>query len=177
MKKPSLRLAKGRRATPVTPIDEAIEAFRAGQMLIVVDDEHRENEGDLTMAASKVTPDAINFMAKHGRGLVCLAMTPERLEALDVPLEVSDNSSRRETAFCVSIDARAGTTTGISAADRARTVEVAIAEDTAPKDLSRPGHRSSRAPPHRPAPHRARAPDRFPWPCAGRMATAPDSAP
>jgi len=140
VKTPSLRLAKGRRATPFTPIDEALTAFRAGQMLIVVDDEHRENEGDLTMAASKVTPDAINFMAKHGRGLVCLAMTPERLEALDVPLEVSDNSSRRETAFCVSIDARAGTTTGISAADRARTVEVAIADDTTPKDLSRPGH-------------------------------------
>ena len=140
MKEPSLRLAKGRKASPFTPVDDAIEAFRAGQMLVVVDDEDRENEGDLTMAASAVTADAVNFMVKHGRGLVCLAMTPERLDALDIPLEVSDNSSRRETAFCVSIDARAGTTTGISSADRARTVQVAIDEHAQPKDLSRPGH-------------------------------------
>ena len=95
-------------------------------MLIVVDDEDRENEGDLTMAASKVTPEAINFMARHGRGLICLAMMPERLDELEIPLEVSDNSSRRDTAMCVSIDARDGTTTGISAADRAQTVRVAI---------------------------------------------------
>jgi 3,4-dihydroxy 2-butanone 4-phosphate synthase/GTP cyclohydrolase II len=121
-------------------VEEAIEALRAGRMIVVVDDEDRENEGDLTMAASKVTPDAINFMVKHGRGLVCLAMTPERLDALDIPLEVSDNSSRRETAFCVSIDARKGTTTGISAADRAKTIKVAIARDTGPRDLARPGH-------------------------------------
>ena len=140
MKKPSLRLAKGRRASPFATIDEAIEAFKAGQMLIVVDDEERENEGDLTMAASKVTPEAINFMARYGRGLVCLSMTPERLAELDIPLEVSDNSSSRETAFCVSIDARAGTSTGISAADRARTVQVALAKETKPKDLARPGH-------------------------------------
>ncbi len=140
MKRASLRLAKGRKVSPFTPVSDAIDAFRAGQMLIVVDDEDRENEGDLTMAASKVTPEAINFMVKHGRGLVCLAMTPERLDQLEVPLEVSDNSSRRETAFCVSIDARAGTTTGVSAADRARTVKVAIAKATQPKDLSRPGH-------------------------------------
>ena len=136
----SLRLAKGRRKTPFATIDEAIEAFKAGQMLIVVDDEERENEGDLTMAASKVTPEAINFMARYGRGLVCLSMTPERLAELDIPLEVSDNSSSRETAFCVSIDARAGTSTGISAADRARTVKVALAKETKPKDLARPGH-------------------------------------
>jgi 3,4-dihydroxy 2-butanone 4-phosphate synthase/GTP cyclohydrolase II len=136
----SLRLAKGRRATPFATIDEAIEALKAGQMLIVVDDEERENEGDLTMAASMVTPEAINFMARHGRGLVCLSMTPERLAELDIPLEVSDNSSSRETAFCVSIDARAGTSTGISAADRARTVQVALDKDTKPKDLARPGH-------------------------------------
>jgi 3,4-dihydroxy 2-butanone 4-phosphate synthase/GTP cyclohydrolase II len=135
-----LRLAKGRRATPFATIDEAIEALKAGQMLIVVDDEERENEGDLTMAASMVTPEAINFMARHGRGLVCLSMTPERLAELDIPLEVSDNSSSRETAFCVSIDARAGTSTGISAADRARTVQVALDKDTKPKDLARPGH-------------------------------------
>jgi 3,4-dihydroxy 2-butanone 4-phosphate synthase/GTP cyclohydrolase II len=140
VKKANLRLAKGRRASPFATIDEAIEAFKAGQMLIVVDDEERENEGDLTMAASKVTPEAINFMARYGRGLVCLSMTPERLAELDIPLEVSDNSSSRETAFCVSIDARAGTSTGISAADRARTVQVALAKDTKPKDLARPGH-------------------------------------
>ena len=137
---PRIRLAKGRRASPFATIDEAVEAFKAGQMLIVVDDEERENEGDLTMAASKVTPEAINFMARYGRGLVCLSMTPERLAELDIPLEVSDNSSSRETAFCVSIDARAGTSTGISAADRARTVKVALAKETKPKDLARPGH-------------------------------------
>lgn len=140
MKAAKLRLAKGRRSSPFAPVEEAVEALRAGRMIVVVDDEDRENEGDLTMAASKVTPEAINFMVKHGRGLVCLAMTPERLDALDIPLEVSDNSSRRETAFCVSIDARKGTTTGVSAADRAKTIKVAIARDTAPRDLSRPGH-------------------------------------
>lgn len=140
MKAAKLRLAKGRRPSPFAPVEEAVEALRAGRMIVVVDDEDRENEGDLTMAASKVTPEAINFMVKHGRGLVCLAMTPERLDALDIPLEVSDNSSRRETAFCVSIDARKGTTTGVSAADRAKTIKVAIARDTAPRDLSRPGH-------------------------------------
>ena len=140
MKSASLRLAKGRKASPFAPIDKAVQAFREGQMLVVVDDEHRENEGDLTMAASKVTPEAINFMVKHGRGLVCLSMTPERLTELEVPLEVSDNSSRRETAFCVSIDARAGTSTGVSAADRAHTVKVAIDPRTKPKDLARPGH-------------------------------------
>jgi 3,4-dihydroxy 2-butanone 4-phosphate synthase/GTP cyclohydrolase II len=140
MKKGPLRLAKGRKATPFATIEEAIEAFREGQMLIVVDDEERENEGDLTMAAAKVTPEAINFMAKHGRGLVCLSMTADRLAELEVPLEASDNSSSRETAFCVSIDARAGTSTGISAADRAHTVKVALAAETKPKDLARPGH-------------------------------------
>jgi len=140
VKEASLRLAKGRRGTPFAAVDQAVEAFRDGQMIVVVDDEDRENEGDLTMAAAKVTPDAINFMVKHGRGLVCLAMTPERLDELDIPLEVSDNSSRLETAFCVSIDARVGTSTGVSAADRARTIEVAIGQDTRPRDLSRPGH-------------------------------------
>src|ERR1051325_10856193 len=122
-----LQLAKGargtKRRTPFASIEDAVAAIRAGQMIIVVDDEDRENEGDLTMAASKVTPEAINFMAKHGRGLVCLAMTPERLDKLEIPLEVSDNSSRRDTAMCVSIDARDRTTTGISAADRAETEE------------------------------------------------------
>ena len=141
MRKAALKLAKGARSKGVfAPIDQALKAIRAGEMIIVVDDEDRENEGDLTMAASKVTPEAVNFMVKHGRGLLCLAMTPERLDELEIPLEVSDNSSPRETAFCVSIDAKVGTSTGISAADRARTIKVAISPATKPKDLSRPGH-------------------------------------
>jgi 3,4-dihydroxy 2-butanone 4-phosphate synthase/GTP cyclohydrolase II len=109
-------------------------------MIVVVDDEDRENEGDLTMAAAKVTSEAINFMARHGRGLICLAMMPERLDQLDIPLEASDTSSRRDTAFCISIDARNGTSTGISASDRARTIQVAISKQSTPKDLMRPGH-------------------------------------
>ena len=121
-------------------IENAIAAIREGQMVIVADDEDRENEGDLTIAAEKVTPEAINFMARYGRGLICLAMTPERLDALDIPLMVSQNSSRFETAFCVSIEARMGTTTGISAADRAATVRAAINPSTTPSDLVRPGH-------------------------------------
>jgi len=141
-KSAELKLAKGarRRRSPFTTIDDALAAITAGQMIIVVDDEDRENEGDLTMAASTVTPEAINFMAKHGRGLVCLAMTPERLDVLEIPLEVTDNSSQRETAMCVSIDAKNGTSTGISAADRARTVQVAIDPAAQPRDLARPGH-------------------------------------
>jgi 3,4-dihydroxy 2-butanone 4-phosphate synthase/GTP cyclohydrolase II len=136
-----IRIAKGaRRRGPFTSIDEAVSHLGTGGMLIVVDDEDRENEGDLTMAASRVTPEAINFMARYGRGLICLAMTPERLDHLDIPLEVTDNSSRRDTAMCVSIDARDGTTTGISAADRAATVRVAIAPESKPRDLTRPGH-------------------------------------
>lgn len=121
-------------------IEDAVAAIRAGQMVIVADDEDRENEGDLTMAAEKVTPEAINFMAKYGRGLICLAMTPERLDELQIPLMVSSNSSRFETAFCVSIEARDRTTTGISAADRAATVLAAIDPATKPADLIRPGH-------------------------------------
>ena len=141
MTNPTLKLAKGARPkTTFAPIDEAIQAIREGKMIVVVDDEDRENEGDLTMAAAKVTPEAVNFMARYGRGLVCLAMTPERLGELDIPLEASDNSSPRETAFCVSIDARAGTSTGISAADRARTVLAALDPATTPRDLIRPGH-------------------------------------
>ena len=137
----ALRLAnKSRSRSPFASVDAAIDAVRAGRMIIVVDDEDRENEGDLTMAASKITPEAVNFMAKHGRGLICLAMTPERLDRLEIPLEVSDNSSRGDTAMCVSIDAKAGTTTGISAADRAKTIRMAIAPETAPRDLARPGH-------------------------------------
>jgi 3,4-dihydroxy 2-butanone 4-phosphate synthase/GTP cyclohydrolase II len=138
---PSLRLAAGNRRRPTfDSIEQAIEAIRAGRMVIVVDDENRENEGDLTMASSKVTPEAINFMVKHGRGLVCMALTAERLDELEIPLEVSDNSSRRETAFCVSIDAKQGTSTGVSAADRALTIQTAIAPETRPRDLARPGH-------------------------------------
>jgi 3,4-dihydroxy 2-butanone 4-phosphate synthase/GTP cyclohydrolase II len=141
----TLKLAKGARGskarrTPFASIEDAIVAIRAGRMIVVVDDEDRENEGDLTMAASKITPEAVNFMAKHGRGLICLTMTPDRLDRLEIPLEVSDNSSRGDTAMCVSIDAKAGTTTGISAADRAKTIRMAIAPETAPRDLARPGH-------------------------------------
>src|SRR6186713_3210388 len=136
-----MRIAKGaRRKGPFASIDDAIEGIRAGRMIVVVDDEDRENEGDLTMAASTVTPEAVNFMARHGRGLICLALTPERLDRLEIPLEVSDNSSRRDTAMCVSIDARERTTTGISAADRAETVRVALDPESSPRDLSRPGH-------------------------------------
>src|SRR6266404_4346468 len=103
------------RARSFASIEDAIAAIRAGQMVIVVDDEDRENEGDLTIAAEKVTPQAINFMAQHGRGLICLAMTAEHLDKLEIPLMVAHNSSRFETAFCVSIDVREATTTGISA--------------------------------------------------------------
>ena len=121
-------------------IEDAIAAIRAGEMVIVADDEDRENEGDLTMAAEKITPEAINFMAKYGRGLICLAMTPERLDELEIPLMVPNNGSRFETAFCVSIEAKERTTTGISAADRAATVLAAIDPATKPADLVRPGH-------------------------------------
>ncbi len=121
-------------------IEESIAAIREGRMVIVVDDENRENEGDLTIAAERITPDAINFMAKHGRGLICLAMTPDRLDELEIPLMVPENGSRFETAFCVGIEARERTTTGISAADRAATVLVAVDPKTKPADLIRPGH-------------------------------------
>src|SRR5688500_18220222 len=127
---------------PFTSIKDALEDIRAGRMVIVVDDEDRENEGDLTIAADKITPEAINFMARHGRGLICLSMTGERLDELRIPPLVRDeeNSSKFGTAFCVPIEARHGTTTGISAADRARTIQVAIHPDTKPTDLARPGH-------------------------------------
>src|SRR6202051_4158733 len=121
-------------------MENAIAAIRAGRMVIVVDDEDRENEGDLTIAAEKITPQAINFMARSGRGVIWLSMTPERLDALEIPLMVSQNSSRFETAFCVSIEAKERTTTGISAADRAATVRAAIDPSTKPSDLTRPGH-------------------------------------
>jgi 3,4-dihydroxy 2-butanone 4-phosphate synthase/GTP cyclohydrolase II len=140
--KSHMKIAKGARKSPgsIARIEDAIEAFRAGQMIIVVDDEDRENEGDLTIAAEKITPAGINFMARHGRGLICLSMTPERLDQLDVPLMVSQNTSRFETAFCVPFEAKGRTTTGISAADRATTVLTAIDPTTRPDDLARPGH-------------------------------------
>src|ERR1700722_20265606 len=114
--------------------------LRVGRMLVVVDDEDRENEGDLTMAAECITPEAINFMAKHGRGLICLALTPERCNALHLPLVSQKNTSRFGTPFCESIDATDGVTTGISAADRAHTILVAMGHDAKPADLARPGH-------------------------------------
>jgi 3,4-dihydroxy 2-butanone 4-phosphate synthase/GTP cyclohydrolase II len=127
---------------PFSTIPEAIEDIRHGRMVVVVDDEDRENEGDLTIAAEKATPDVINFMARHGRGLICLPMTGERLDELRIPLMVQDeeNSAKFGTAFCVPVEAKQGTTTGISAADRARTVQVAIDPRTRPADLARPGH-------------------------------------
>ncbi len=125
---------------PFASIREALEDFRAGRMLVVVDDEDRENEGDLTIAAEKVTPEIINFMATHGRGLICLALSPERCDQLDLPLMSQNNTSRFGTAFCEAIDAREGVTTGISAADRAHTIQLAMRSDTRPGDLSRPGH-------------------------------------
>jgi 3,4-dihydroxy 2-butanone 4-phosphate synthase/GTP cyclohydrolase II len=128
-------------ATPVlASIETAIEELGAGRMIVVVDDEDRENEGDLTMAAEMVTPEAINFMATHGRGLVCLALTEERLDHLRIGPMTSENTSQYGTAFCEAIDAREGVTTGISAHDRARTIQVAIDPRTRPSDLARPGH-------------------------------------
>src|SRR4249919_2263763 len=121
-------------------IPEAIQEIRDGRILVVVDDEDRENEGDLTIAAEKITPEIINFMATYGRGLICIPMTEERLEELDVPPMVQQNTTRFETAFHVPIDAKGSTSTGISAADRAATVLAAIDPRTRPSDLARPGH-------------------------------------
>lgn len=124
----------------VNRIEDALEDFHQGKMVILVDDEDRENEGDLTMAAEKVTPEAVNFMARYGRGLICLSLTEEKLNELRLPMMVSDNTSRFQTAFTISIDARKGVTTGISAADRATTILTAIEENTQPEDLVSPGH-------------------------------------
>ena len=121
-------------------IEGALEDIRQGRMVILVDDEDRENEGDLTMAAEKATPETINFMAKYGRGLICLSLTDERLNELRLPMMVSENTSRFQTAFTVSIDARKGVTTGISAADRAATILTAVDKSTQPEDLVSPGH-------------------------------------
>ncbi len=129
-----------RKRSVFAPIEQAIDAIRDGRMIIVVDDEDRENEGDLTIAAEKITPDAINFMAKHGRGLICMPMTEERLAQLDLPQMVPQNTARFDTAFCVSIEGKSVTSTGISAGDRAATVLTAIDPATRPSDLARPGH-------------------------------------
>ena len=136
-----IRIAKGaRKHGPFASIDDAIEQIRAGRMIIVVDDEDRENEGDLTIAAEKVTPEAINFMARYGRGQICLSMTGQRLDDLEIPLAVNANTTPFGTAFCVPIDAKNDVSTGISAADRAATVMAAIDSRTKPSDLARPGH-------------------------------------
>jgi 3,4-dihydroxy 2-butanone 4-phosphate synthase / GTP cyclohydrolase II len=125
---------------PLATIEEAIEDYRRGKMIILMDDKDRENEGDLCMAAEKVTPEAINFMATHGRGLICLPITEERVKQLGISMMVSENTSPFGTAFTVSVDAAAGITTGISAADRAKTILDAIADDAKPADLVTPGH-------------------------------------
>lgn len=125
---------------PLITIEEAIKDIRAGRMVILVDDEDRENEGDLCMAAEKVTPEAINFMAKYGRGLICLPMAGRMIDRLDLPMMVNNNTSRFQTGFTVSIEARCGITTGISAADRATTILTAVADNAKPSDFVKPGH-------------------------------------
>ncbi|MBF0189562.1 MAG: bifunctional 3,4-dihydroxy-2-butanone-4-phosphate synthase/GTP cyclohydrolase II [Magnetococcales bacterium] len=122
------------------PIESVLEEFRQGRMVILVDDEDRENEGDFVIPAEHATAEAVNFMAMHGRGLICLALTGERVRQLQLPLMVSDNNAQFKTAFTVSVEAKTGVTTGISAQDRARTVAVAIADHASPCDLVRPGH-------------------------------------
>jgi len=126
--------------TPFATVEEAVEEIRQGRMIVLVDDEDRENEGDLTMAAEKITPEAINFMAKYGRGLICLPLTEKRCDDLHLPLMSPINTSVHGTAFCEAIDARRGVTTGISASDRAITILTAIDTNTKPQDLARPGH-------------------------------------
>ena len=125
---------------PLSSIESAIDDIRAGKMVIIVDDEDRENEGDLAMAAEKVTPEAINFMASHGRGLICVPLKAKRLKQLQLPMMVQDNTARLGTAFTVSVDVLKGATTGISAFDRAATVRALIDPETDPDDLGRPGH-------------------------------------
>ena len=125
---------------PFSAIEDALEDFRQGKMLVVCDDEDRENEGDLTIAAEKITPEIVNFMARHARGLICLALAPELCDKLALPQMTPHNTSQFGTAFCESIDAADGVTTGISAADRAHTIRVAMLPETKPSDLARPGH-------------------------------------
>src|SRR3984957_6252973 len=133
-------MSQSKTTTTFATIEEEIEAIRQGKMIVVCDDEGRENEGDLTMAAQFATPEAINFMAKEGRGLICLALTGRRCDELGLELMAAKNESRFETAFTFSIEAREGITTGISAADRSRTIQVAVDPHSAPRDLVRPGH-------------------------------------
>ena len=125
---------------PFASIEEAAADIREGRMVIIVDDEDRENEGDLVCAAEKVTPDTINFMATHARGLICMPLTEERCDELHLTMQVADNTSFLGTAFTISIEARKGVTTGISAADRATTILTAVDPKTRPQDLARPGH-------------------------------------
>src|SRR3954464_9837104 len=132
--------ARRDRQDSISMVEKALADIRRGRMVILTDDEDRENEGDLVMAAEKVTPAAINFMATHARGLICLSLTDERLRQLSLPLMVQDNTSPYQTAFTVSIEAARGVTTGISAKDRATTVLAAVAPDARPGDLTRPGH-------------------------------------
>jgi 3,4-dihydroxy 2-butanone 4-phosphate synthase/GTP cyclohydrolase II len=129
-----------KRNSQTISVEQAIKIVKAGKLIIIVDDEDRENEGDLMVAAEKVTPEVINFMTKHGRGLICMPLTEKRLRELDIPLMVRDNTAPFQTAFTVSIDAKKGVTTGISAYDRAKTVLTAIDRKTRPADLTRPGH-------------------------------------
>src|SRR5262249_22615313 len=137
----SERSDSGQRAViAFATIEEAIDDLRQGRMVVVVDDENRENEGDLTLAAQFATPEAINFMAKEGRGLICLALTPGRCDELGLDLMAAKNESAFETPFTITIEARHGVTTGISAADRARTIQVAIDPSSGPRDIVQPGH-------------------------------------
>lgn len=136
--KPSVKSAMEK--YKINTVDEVLDDITEGKMVILVDDEDRENEGDLCMAAEKVTPEAINFMSKYGRGLICLSLTPERVEKLNLPMMTDENTSPFGTAFTVSIEAKRGVTTGISAADRARTILTAIDPKSGPEDLTRPGH-------------------------------------
>jgi 3,4-dihydroxy 2-butanone 4-phosphate synthase/GTP cyclohydrolase II len=129
-----------KKGTQTISVEQALENVKAGRLIIIVDDEDRENEGDLMVAAEKITPEIINFMTRHGRGLICLPLTHQRMGELDLPLMVSENTARFQTAFTVSIDATEGVTTGISAYDRAKTVLAAIDPKTRPADLARPGH-------------------------------------
>ena len=136
------KLTDSRTDTPFATIEEAIEDIRRGRMVVVCDDENRENEGDLTLAAQFATPEAVNFMATHGRGLICLALTDERCDELGLNLMAAKNEAPFQTAFTVSVEARDGVTTGISAADRARTIQVAIDPHSQPRRGGAPPRRS-----------------------------------
>ena len=140
--KSHMKIAKGARkqTTPIARIEDALEAFRQGRMIIVVDDEDRENEGDLVMAADKVSPEAVNFMVTHARGLMCVPMLGERLDALRLGMMVAENTAPMGTAFTVSVDARRGITTGISAYDRAVTIRTLVDPQMTSNDLVAPGH-------------------------------------